>query len=226
MNRSTFEVATRVFVSCAAAIAASALPSCTDVGRCRLGTENCLCDENACESIALRCNADDVCESCPLGAQGCACAAGDVCSGAALRCNNNRICESCPEGNAGCACMGSGTCNGGFSCLDGTCVDPSTVYCADTCYSDWNDDGTCDDGGPGSSFSVCTLGTDCTDCGVRAYPCTNPAYPVYCPETSGATNADNCWSPDTDCDTVVYCTRPPGTRARPGTVSTAEPPSA
>lgn len=28
-------------------------------------------------------------------------------------------------------------------------------------------DGECDDGGPGSDFNVCGLGTDCTDCGVR-----------------------------------------------------------
>jgi hypothetical protein len=35
----------------------------------------------------------------------------------------------------------------------------------DTCY--WAGDGVCDDGGPGSSYSVCDYGTDFTDCGAR-----------------------------------------------------------
>ena len=30
-------------------------------------------------------------------------------------------------------------------------------------------DNKCDDGGPGSEFEICTLGTDCSDCGGR--PC-------------------------------------------------------
>ena len=37
--------------------------------------------------------------------------------------------------------------------------------CSDTCG--YAGDGACDDGGPGSSFSVCSFGTDCTDCGPR-----------------------------------------------------------
>ncbi len=37
--------------------------------------------------------------------------------------------------------------------------------CTDTCT--YAADGECDDGGPGSSYSVCELGTDCTDCGPR-----------------------------------------------------------
>ena len=39
------------------------------------------------------------------------------------------------------------------------------VKCIDTCQ--FASDGACDDGGPGSQFSVCELGTDCTDCGPR-----------------------------------------------------------
>ena len=41
--------------------------------------------------------------------------------------------------------------------------------CSDACgYNNaWVADGYCDDGGPGSDFSVCGLGTDCTDCGPR-----------------------------------------------------------
>jgi hypothetical protein len=37
--------------------------------------------------------------------------------------------------------------------------------CTDTCFD--AADGACDDGGPGSDFTICDLGTDCTDCGPR-----------------------------------------------------------
>eukprot|EP00966_Prymnesium_polylepis_P329586 7385266-Prymnesium_polylepis.3 len=36
-------------------------------------------------------------------------------------------------------------------------------------------DGGCDDGGPGAEYSSCTLGDDCTDCGVRCPSGTPPA---------------------------------------------------
>lgn len=39
------------------------------------------------------------------------------------------------------------------------------TLCTDTC--EFNGDGDCDDGGPNSDFSLCTYGTDCTDCGPR-----------------------------------------------------------
>jgi hypothetical protein len=48
---------------------------------------------------------------------------------------------------------GSGGSAGGFTSCSDTCSDA--------------DDGYCDDGGPGSQFSICPLGTDCTDCGPR-----------------------------------------------------------
>ena len=41
----------------------------------------------------------------------------------------------------------------------------STGTCSNTCIYAW--DGACDDGGPSSSFSICTHGTDCGDCGSR-----------------------------------------------------------
>ena len=37
--------------------------------------------------------------------------------------------------------------------------------CDDTCTTP--NDGECDDGGPGSLFSICDYGTDCADCGPR-----------------------------------------------------------
>lgn len=37
--------------------------------------------------------------------------------------------------------------------------------CSNTCTYAY--DGACDDGGSGSSYSVCSYGTDCADCGTR-----------------------------------------------------------
>ena len=42
------------------------------------------------------------------------------------------------------------------------------LLCSDTCA--YQVTGICDDGGPGTEFSYCALGTDCTDCGPRAGP--------------------------------------------------------
>ena len=56
-----------------------------------------------------------------------------------------------------------------------TCTDS---LCSNTCSD--ADDGWCDDGGPGSSFQVCSFGSDCIDCGPRALPPSdNP--PAMCP---------------------------------------------
>lgn len=47
-------------------------------------------------------------------------------------------------------------------------AEPSTdsvVACDDTCT--WAFDGECDDGGEFSDYSICALGTDCSDCGDR-----------------------------------------------------------
>lgn len=51
---------------------------------------------------------------------------------------------------------------GGGSASSGT---SSGGGCTNTCRS--ANDGECDDGGPGSLYSVCALGTDCSDCGPR-----------------------------------------------------------
>lgn len=37
--------------------------------------------------------------------------------------------------------------------------------CENTCMYAF--DGDCDDGGPGADFDLCSLGSDCADCGVR-----------------------------------------------------------
>ena len=48
-----------------------------------------------------------------------------------------------------------------------TGIDTSAAapLCSNTC--EYASDGDCDDGGPGSDFSVCEFGTDCNDCGPR-----------------------------------------------------------
>ena len=43
---------------------------------------------------------------------------------------------------------------------------PPPILCDDSCG--YSSDNFCDDGGPGSSFGVCDLGTDCADCGPRS----------------------------------------------------------
>lgn len=42
---------------------------------------------------------------------------------------------------------------------------PPVTSCSNTCRYAF--DGECDDGGPGSDYRVCSLGTDCGDCGSR-----------------------------------------------------------
>jgi hypothetical protein len=43
--------------------------------------------------------------------------------------------------------------------------DPPGTSCSNECQ--FAGDGACDDGGPGSEFDLCPLGTDCDDCGQR-----------------------------------------------------------
>jgi hypothetical protein len=53
----------------------------------------------------------------------------------------------------------------GVSSCDAECTFTSSGGCTDTCT--YANDGTCDDGGAGSELSLCSLGTDCGDCGPR-----------------------------------------------------------
>ena len=54
---------------------------------------------------------------------------------------------------------------------------PSRRVCLDICRRkirntvvEYTSDSSCDDGGEGSEFSICDIGTDCTDCGARFLP--------------------------------------------------------
>ena len=51
--------------------------------------------------------------------------------------------------------------------------------CSNVCTGapSWGSDGNCDDGGPGSAYAGCDLGTDCADCGTRCSPMPPAASP-------------------------------------------------
>lgn len=59
---------------------------------------------------------------------------------------------------------------------------PAGSLCTDTCRD--AGDGWCDDGGEGSDYSICALGTDCGDCGPRASTSPAPA-PTPTPTPGG-----------------------------------------
>ena len=49
-----------------------------------------------------------------------------------------------------------------FRSGNSNCTGSNTNTCT------YSNDGVCDDGGPGSTYSVCDCGTDCDDCGTRS----------------------------------------------------------
>lgn len=109
----------------------------------------------------------------------------------------------CALGTEGCACDTGNTCDSGLLCTDNDrCAKADTVVCFDACQ--WNFDGVCDDGGPGSQYDACAYGSDCTDCRARPNTCTDPNYPTFCPNTAGTSDGP-CWGPDIDCDSIAPC---------------------
>jgi hypothetical protein len=61
--------------------------------------------------------------------------------------------------------MGGDSGAGGTGGSGGSGGSVSAGGCTDTCRD--SGDGACDDGGEGSDFDICELGTDCSDCGPR-----------------------------------------------------------
>ncbi len=99
--------------------------------------------------------------------------------------------ETCPySGDGDCDDGGDGSaysvCEFGTDCRDcgsrGTAAPPTpstdpapsepATTCSDTCR--YARDGACDDGGEGSTYSECALGTDCSDCGSRGASSSTP----------------------------------------------------
>lgn len=71
----------------------------------------------------------------------------------------------------------------------GPVVPPPPTSCSNTCS--YRNDGDCDDGGPGSDYSLCALGTDTADCGSRCSTVVIPPGPCI----------NTCrWAFDGECD--------------------------
>jgi len=82
------------------------------------------------------------------------------------------MCVACECGTRTCGTLrgcpdSCGTCTDPAVCdgVTGACVTTPDASCNNTCGT--YGDNECDDGGPGSHFSLCDLGTDCADCGPR-----------------------------------------------------------
>ncbi|XP_070538874.1 extracellular serine proteinase-like [Ptychodera flava] len=77
----------------------------------------------------------------------------------------NEVAECDPHGENQC-CGADNYCgNQPDDCTCATCADYRPEICSNSC--NWSNDGECDDGGQGASYSGCNYGTDCADCGSR-----------------------------------------------------------
>ena len=82
-------------------------------------------------------------------------------------CDAGTDCTDCGAGGSAAASDEDSDADGAGA--DGAGADGSSDAadgCTETCL--YASDGGCDDGGPGAEYSICALGTDCTDCGPRA----------------------------------------------------------
>ncbi len=75
--------------------------------------------------------------------------------------------ELCQLYNAGCTVIFADEFGPGYVDCGGSSDADGTSLCSNTCA--FANDGDCDDGGPGSDFSLCGFGTDCADCGPRTF---------------------------------------------------------
>src|SRR5690554_5642038 len=94
-------------------------------------------------------------------------------------CTDSKACNYSSEAtkddgtcNYGCLGIGSssssssgGSSSGGSSSGGSSSSSSGGPLCTNTCAYAF--DGVCDDGGPGSAYSVCDYGSDCADCGPR-----------------------------------------------------------
>lgn len=181
-------------VCAAMAGAALLLPACTDIEKCKIGTEGCVCRSNGTCGLGLQCadgycrsravcdntctNADDgVCDDGGPNSQTSLCVWGSDCNDCGPRYGQQDSQRLCTDS---CRSAGDGTCDdGGEDSLFSTCelgtdctdcgprtkVEQQEGVCEDTCES--AGDGVCDDGGEGATYEACDWGTDCEDCGTR-----------------------------------------------------------
>ena len=73
-------------------------------------------------------------------------------------------------------CLGCGQ-TGGCTASYGADGNPDTEHDSRAFQSN----GVCDDGGHGSEYSFCDIGSDCADCGIRPMPPPPPDYPSLLP---------------------------------------------
>jgi hypothetical protein len=152
-------------VSCACEPGQCGTNACgTDCGMCDGAME--MCYREACRTPSCmdrECGSDAAGGFCGTGEDG-ACAEGQGClDGECVACAcGRRTCGTIP----GCA-ESCGTCEDPMLCdrVAGSCVMAPDAMCNNTCST--SGDNECDDGGEGSLFDVCELGSDCADCGPR-----------------------------------------------------------
>ena len=177
--------------TCAAAAAGVSIAHEGECGRCR-SNDDCaegeFCAKESCDAEMGRCEPRPdgcfeiyrpVC-SCDGRTYGNECEAAAAGSNVAYEgeCRRYDPCEGkscgqrctvCPPWDTDCV----ETAVAKFCQPDGSCrpSEPTceVTACTDTCP--WAGDGECDDGGPGSDYSVCPYGTDCSDCGPRPTDC-------------------------------------------------------
>jgi hypothetical protein len=84
-----------------------------------------------------------------------------------------------------------------------TDTDVDSSLCSEDCM--FSSDGACDDGGSESAFSLCDLGTDCTDCGVRIDGDRDGSDAALDCDDSDAdiSPMDTCDGSDNDCDGII-----------------------
>jgi hypothetical protein len=92
------------------------------------------------------------------------------CENVLLYCSTNYSAESSTSST----CCSDSTCPSSTPSPPPPGAIPGT--CDNTCAYPY--DGECDDGGPDAMYSDCAFGTDCEDCGVRAYASPSPSPPV------------------------------------------------
>ena len=99
---------------------------------------------------------------------------------------------------------------------------PPAPECSNTC--DYRSNFECNDGGPGSRWAFCDLGTDCDDCGPRTAPTHGPgcadtcSFPANDRCNDGGPGSDNDYCElGTDCTDCGPRTMPPAPPAHPPT---------